>query len=53
LTGIYADPPAEQPLWFRQGKESAVDRHERAEGWGTFSVPPNADGVAHVARENH
>jgi pyruvate dehydrogenase E1 component alpha subunit/2-oxoisovalerate dehydrogenase E1 component alpha subunit len=52
LTGIYADPPAEQPLWFRQGKRSAVDRHERAEGWGTFTASPNVDGVARVAREN-
>src|SRR5689334_17138591 len=38
LTGIYADPPAEQPLWFREGSGSVVDVHERAEGWGTYSA---------------
>ncbi|MBV9879877.1 MAG: thiamine pyrophosphate-dependent dehydrogenase E1 component subunit alpha [Gemmatirosa sp.] len=36
LLGIYADPPAERPLWFREGVRSAVDSHERAEGWGTY-----------------
>jgi pyruvate dehydrogenase E1 component alpha subunit/2-oxoisovalerate dehydrogenase E1 component alpha subunit len=36
LVGIYADPPAERPLWFREGIASAVAAHERAEGWGTF-----------------
>ena len=29
LVGVYADPPAEQPLWFREGAGSAVDVHER------------------------
>ena len=52
LQGIYATPPREQPLWFRQGKASAVEQHERAEGWGTFTVPPSAEGAARVAREN-
>ncbi len=38
LTGIYADPPAEQPLWFRQGVKNAVDAHERPEGWGVYDA---------------
>jgi pyruvate dehydrogenase E1 component alpha subunit/2-oxoisovalerate dehydrogenase E1 component alpha subunit len=36
LKGIYADPPAERPLWFREGTGGVVDVHERAEGWGTY-----------------
>ena len=36
LDGIYADPPREQPLWFREGKRAAVETNERPEGWGTF-----------------
>ena len=39
LRGIYADPAAERPLWFREGKSNAVTSHERAEGWGTFDAP--------------
>ncbi len=39
LVGIYADPSAERPLWFREGVRSAVGANERAEGWGTW---PNA-----------
>jgi len=39
LRGIYADPPAERPLWFREGKSTVVDAHERPEGWGTFDAP--------------
>jgi pyruvate dehydrogenase E1 component alpha subunit/2-oxoisovalerate dehydrogenase E1 component alpha subunit len=42
LIGIYADPPAEKPLWYREGQESAVDAHERPEGWGTFNTSPKA-----------
>jgi TPP-dependent pyruvate/acetoin dehydrogenase alpha subunit len=38
LVGIYADPPAERPLWFREGTESVVDAHERPEGWGTYNT---------------
>jgi len=37
LNGVYADPPAEKPLWFREGTGSAVDVHERPEGWGVYS----------------
>jgi pyruvate dehydrogenase E1 component alpha subunit/2-oxoisovalerate dehydrogenase E1 component alpha subunit len=38
LIGVYADPPAAQPLWFRDGSGTAVDVHERPEGWGTFNT---------------
>jgi TPP-dependent pyruvate/acetoin dehydrogenase alpha subunit len=38
LVGIYADPPALAPLWFRQGIKSAVDVHERPSSWGTHDV---------------
>jgi pyruvate dehydrogenase E1 component alpha subunit/2-oxoisovalerate dehydrogenase E1 component alpha subunit len=36
LVGVYADPPAERPLWFRDGADRAVDVNERPEGWGTW-----------------
>jgi pyruvate dehydrogenase E1 component alpha subunit/2-oxoisovalerate dehydrogenase E1 component alpha subunit len=39
LVGVYADPPAAQPLWFREGKRAAVDVNERPAGWGTFDAP--------------
>jgi pyruvate dehydrogenase E1 component alpha subunit/2-oxoisovalerate dehydrogenase E1 component alpha subunit len=39
LVGIYADPPAEQPLWFREGKRAVVDGSERPASWGTFDAP--------------
>jgi pyruvate dehydrogenase E1 component alpha subunit/2-oxoisovalerate dehydrogenase E1 component alpha subunit len=39
LVGIYADPPAERPLWFRAGADRAVDVNERPEGWGTWQTP--------------
>src|SRR5687767_5391159 len=35
LVGIYADPPAVEPLWFREGVRSAVEKHERPASWGT------------------
>jgi TPP-dependent pyruvate/acetoin dehydrogenase alpha subunit len=38
LNGIYADPPAERPLWFREGSGSVVDVHERPDGWGTYNT---------------
>jgi pyruvate dehydrogenase E1 component alpha subunit/2-oxoisovalerate dehydrogenase E1 component alpha subunit len=37
LNGVYADPPAVEPLWYRQGIASAVDTHERPAGWGTYN----------------
>jgi pyruvate dehydrogenase E1 component alpha subunit/2-oxoisovalerate dehydrogenase E1 component alpha subunit len=36
LVGIYADPPLIEPLWFRSGVQSAVEKHERPAGWGTY-----------------
>jgi pyruvate dehydrogenase E1 component alpha subunit/2-oxoisovalerate dehydrogenase E1 component alpha subunit len=36
LEGVYADPPREKPLWFRDNG-AVVSQHERPEGWGTFS----------------
>jgi TPP-dependent pyruvate/acetoin dehydrogenase alpha subunit len=39
LVGIYADPPAEQPLWFRAGKTAVVEKSERPSSWGTFDAP--------------
>ncbi len=35
LVGVYADPPAVAPLWFREGIKSAVELHERPSSWGT------------------
>jgi TPP-dependent pyruvate/acetoin dehydrogenase alpha subunit len=35
LRGIYADPPEVPALWYREGIQSAVDRHERPSSWGT------------------
>ena len=42
LVGVYADPPAEKPLWYREGQDSAVTAHERPEGWGTFNATSKA-----------
>jgi TPP-dependent pyruvate/acetoin dehydrogenase alpha subunit len=39
LIGVYADPPTERPLWFREGGRAVVDSHERPDGWGTFDAP--------------
>jgi TPP-dependent pyruvate/acetoin dehydrogenase alpha subunit len=38
LVGVYADPPASSPLWFREGSRSVVEVHERPEGWGTYNT---------------
>jgi TPP-dependent pyruvate/acetoin dehydrogenase alpha subunit len=38
LVGVYADPPVQQPLWFRESARSVVEEHERPEGWGTYDV---------------
>jgi pyruvate dehydrogenase E1 component alpha subunit/2-oxoisovalerate dehydrogenase E1 component alpha subunit len=38
LVGVYAEPPVVQPLWFREGIESAVEAHERPSSWGTHDV---------------
>jgi TPP-dependent pyruvate/acetoin dehydrogenase alpha subunit len=39
LVGVYADPPAERPLWYREGQGGVVGEHERPEGWGTYDAP--------------
>ena len=39
LTGIYADPPSERPLWFREGGAAVVQASERPSSWGTFDAP--------------
>ncbi len=45
LMGVYAEPPAEQPLWFRRhdGGDAGADAYgqERPESWGTWK----ADGA--------
>jgi pyruvate dehydrogenase E1 component alpha subunit/2-oxoisovalerate dehydrogenase E1 component alpha subunit len=38
LVGVYADPPAVEALWFREGIKSAVEKHERPSSWGTHDV---------------
>jgi pyruvate dehydrogenase E1 component alpha subunit/2-oxoisovalerate dehydrogenase E1 component alpha subunit len=35
LVGVYAEPPAAEPLWYRAGVRSAVESHERPAAWGT------------------
>ena len=35
LIGVYANPAAAPVLWYREGVRSAVEKHERAQGWGT------------------
>ena len=38
LVGVYADPPAERPLWFREGADVSGLGAERPEGWGTWDA---------------
>jgi pyruvate dehydrogenase E1 component alpha subunit/2-oxoisovalerate dehydrogenase E1 component alpha subunit len=38
LVGVYADPPAERPLWFREGADVSSRGKERPEGWGTWDA---------------
>jgi TPP-dependent pyruvate/acetoin dehydrogenase alpha subunit len=52
LVGVYAEPPAEEPLWFRRGKRAAVESNERAEGWGAFSSSNGSTRAGQVSREN-
>lgn len=42
LEGIYANPPRETPLWFRESG-AVVRAHERAEGWGTYPSDTHGD----------
>jgi len=41
LIGVYADPPVEQPLWFRRDADDVAYGTERPESWGTW----NANGA--------
>jgi TPP-dependent pyruvate/acetoin dehydrogenase alpha subunit len=43
LEGVYAEPPREQPLWFRRDGRNVPATHERAEGWGTYQANTKAD----------
>jgi pyruvate dehydrogenase E1 component alpha subunit/2-oxoisovalerate dehydrogenase E1 component alpha subunit len=38
LVGVYADPPSEKPLWYREGADLSTLGRERAEGWGTWDA---------------
>jgi len=38
LVGVYADPPAERPLWFREGADVSSLGKEGPEGWGTWDA---------------
>ena len=38
LLGVYADPPAATPLWYREGADVSALGKERAEGWGTWDA---------------
>ena len=38
LRGVYAGLPSVDPLWFRESVNSAVEKNERASGWGTFDA---------------
>ncbi|MFM8300944.1 MAG: thiamine pyrophosphate-dependent dehydrogenase E1 component subunit alpha [Gemmatimonadota bacterium] len=38
LVGVYADPPAERPLWFREGADVSSLGKERPDGWGTWDA---------------
>lgn len=54
LVGVYAEPPAEQPLWFRTGgaaKPQADARPEVVASWGTFEEGDGAGSATSVARE--
>src|SRR5690606_32760917 len=38
LQGVYAEPSAERPLWYREGADVSSLGKERAEGWGTWDA---------------
>ena len=51
LTGVYADPPAERPLWFREGVAGVVSSSERAaDGWGVYKADAKAE--SQIAQED-
>lgn len=45
LIGIYADPPAARPLWYREGADASSLGQERADGWGTWDASKPAGGT--------
>ena len=46
LIGVYADPPAERPLWFREGVGTPVSASERAaDGWGVYKGDAKQESV--------
>jgi pyruvate dehydrogenase E1 component alpha subunit/2-oxoisovalerate dehydrogenase E1 component alpha subunit len=53
LVGVYANPPAERPLWFRMGDVVRADGKapEVVASWGTFEESDGAGSAASVARE--
>ena len=42
LLGVYADPPAERPLWYRDGADVSALGKERPDGWGTWDASKGA-----------
>jgi pyruvate dehydrogenase E1 component alpha subunit/2-oxoisovalerate dehydrogenase E1 component alpha subunit len=51
LVGVYADPPAERPLWYREGVDGAVAGAERvADAWGVYKADAKAE--SRVAQED-
>jgi len=51
LVGIYAEPPAIAPLWFREGIKSAVIVHERPASWA--SAPPASGPITLAAARRY
>lgn len=45
LNGVYAEPAVAEQLWFREGA-STREKHERAEGWGTYQTAESTSGKA-------
>lgn len=45
LIGIYADPPAARPLWYREGADVSSLGKERADGWGSWDASKPAGGT--------
>ena len=45
LIGIYADPPAARPLWYREGADASSLGQDRADGWGTWDASKPTGGT--------